>query len=210
MPWLRLSFMLTITSRGCIFLSPLHFGVVTLPRECTSGTDDSYVRSHMYTLPDDDDDAVTPADDEINVYLYLFLPLFISFRLSAYSCDSIHCNVRVPLGAPMCIHTSKLGVKSVTYRCNFRRTLLHCHGSAAFLARRFSEIHGDLNLSISRERAHQRDSHNATKSETRKLLKRIYVNSKHNRKVRKVSHDLTRERQSNISLIRERATRRDV
>lgn len=138
MPWLRLSFMLTITSRGCIFLSPLHFGVVTLPRECTSGTDDYYVRSHMYTLPDDDD-AVTPADDEINVYLYLFLPLFISFRLSAYSCDSIHCNVRVPLGAPMCIHTSKLGVKSVTYRCNFRRTLLHCHGSAAFLARRFGE-----------------------------------------------------------------------
>lgn len=36
MPWLRLSFILTITSRGCsIFLSPLHFGVVTLPRECT-------------------------------------------------------------------------------------------------------------------------------------------------------------------------------
>ncbi|EFN64813.1 hypothetical protein EAG_03583 [Camponotus floridanus] len=66
MPWLRLSFMLTITSRGCIFLSPLHFGVVTLPRECTSGTDDYYVRSHMYTLPDDDD-AVTPADDEINI-----------------------------------------------------------------------------------------------------------------------------------------------
>lgn len=58
--------MLTITSRGCIFLSPLHLGVVTLPRECTSDTND-YVSPHMYTLPDDN--VVTPGDDEINVYL---------------------------------------------------------------------------------------------------------------------------------------------
>lgn len=83
MPWLRLSFILTITSRGCIFLSPLHFGVVTLPCECISGTNDYYVRPHMYTLPDDD--GVMTPDDEINVYLPLSLPLFFSFRLSTHA-----------------------------------------------------------------------------------------------------------------------------
>jgi len=68
MPWLRLSFMLTITSRGCIFFlsPPPHFGVVTLPRERTSGTSDDYRTAARVRclLTRRDDVAASGANDE--------------------------------------------------------------------------------------------------------------------------------------------------
>lgn len=127
MPWLHLSFMLTITSRGCIFLSPLHSGVVTLPREFTPGTNDGYVRPHTYaSLRDDAMTSSAWRDDEINVFLCL--PPCRSTHAG-----SIRGDVRVTLGASTYIHTYERarGLRQSRIVASLRRALLHCHGARA-------------------------------------------------------------------------------
>lgn len=158
MPWVRLSFMLTITSRGCIFLSPLHFGVVTLPRECTSDTNDYYVRPHMYTLPDDDVVTQWWWDQRLSS------SLFLSFRLSTHA-------VQFAATWEFCSEHRRAYIRTssgLSQSPSVAVFVAHCCTvtvSVSFLPCRFS----DLNLSIPRERAHQRDYHDAIKSETRNL-----------------------------------------
>lgn len=133
MPWLRLSFMLTITSRGCIFLSPLHFGVVTLPRECTSDTNDYYVRPHMYTLPEDD--VVTPTVMMRSTSISFSLSASLLTRFNSRRESSVRSN-------DVHTYTNKLGVQSVTYRCSLRRSLtaLSRCSTLFYIPRRFSEF----------------------------------------------------------------------
>lgn len=118
--------MLTITSRGCIFLSPLHLGVVTLPHKCMSSTNDDY-GPHTYTLFRDD--AVTPDANDKNEINMDRLSLFLSFYLRG----SIRGDMRVLLEAPRYIRTSS-GLSQSRIVAAFV-ALLHCRGTTVFLYR---------------------------------------------------------------------------
>jgi len=138
MPWLRLSFMLTITSRGCIFLSPLHFGVVTLPREFMPGTNDDYVRPHTYVSLCND--VVTSSASR-----WRDQRLSPSPTLSIYS-RRFNSRRRESSARSIDVHTNELeargerreGLRQSRIVASLRRTLLHCARSAS-LSCRFSE-----------------------------------------------------------------------